>query len=194
VPGHTYYYNAATKKSTYTRPAVPLPIFEPLQTTTAFTVPVLNPSQSFLQYQAVENPAPNTGATFHDRDHHTGRGGHQIQRGGRQGNEQQRDRRPQPTDKPKSKYEIPGCEPWILVNTKLGRRFVYNPDKGQSYWRIPDKLKDGILALDQLRIKEKAEALVEQQKPVDSQQAPGAAGMPGQAERAQEPIQNSIGD
>jgi FF domain len=51
---------------------------------------------------------------------------------------------------------------------------VYNPDKDQSYWRIPDKLKDGILALDQQRIKEKAEALAGVQKDSTPEQATGA--------------------
>jgi hypothetical protein len=108
-----------------------------------------------------------------------GRGGFSGQRGGRDGHDRPRDARPQPTDKPKSRHPIPGCEPWVLVHTKLGRRFVYNTEKDQSYWRIPDKLKDGILALDQLRIKEKAEALTKAQETIDSGAAPGAAGPPG---------------
>lgn len=66
------------------------------------------------------------------------------------------------------------------MHTKLGRRFVYNTEKNQSFWRIPDKLKDGILALDQQRIKEKAEALSKAKEPVDSGEAPGAAQRPGQ--------------
>lgn len=52
---------------------------------------------------------------------------------------------------------------------------MYNPDKNQSYWRIPDKLKDGILALDQQRIKEKAEALVRGQMEATVEEAPGTA-------------------
>jgi hypothetical protein len=107
-----------------------------------------------------------------------GRGGHHSQKGGRGGHEQNRDRKPQPIDKPKSKHPIPGCEPWLLIHTKLGRRFVYNPNKNQSYWRIPDKLKDGILALDQQRIKEKAQALIEGEKDTVPEQAPGAAQKP----------------
>ena len=74
-------------------------------------------------------------------------------RGGRAGWEGRP--RPQPTDKPRTKFEIPGCAPWILVYTKYGRRFAYNPDKNASFWRIPDKLKAGILELDQARIREK---------------------------------------
>ena len=91
----------------------------------------------------------------------TGRGGFHHQRGGRGGHSGDRPK-PQPLDKPKSRQAIPGCEPWVLVHTKYGRRFVYNTEKDQSFWRIPDKLKDGILALDQQRIKDKAEALVKE--------------------------------
>jgi hypothetical protein len=142
------------------------------------SIPAINPSQSFLQYQAVGSLGPGYGPqvnSFGPQSQPDGsRAGHHAQRGGRGGYEQNRDRRPQPIDKPKFKQLIPGCEPWILVHTKLGRRFVYNPDKDQSYWRIPDKLKDGILALDQQRIKEKAEALAGVQKDSTPEQATGA--------------------
>ncbi|KAM0331252.1 hypothetical protein ACHAQA_002922 [Verticillium albo-atrum] len=56
------------------------------------------------------------------------------------------------SDEVEEEDPIPGCEPWILVSTKYGRRFAYNPDKNTSYWRIPEKLKPGILELDQARI------------------------------------------
>lgn len=172
--GHSYYYNAETKQSTYTRPvAAPEPA-APIQT--------LDPSQSFLAYQAVGS-LPSAGTTFggpQGRGLETGRGrgGFNGHRGGREGHDRQQHSRPQPTDKPKSRHPIPGHDPWVLVHTKLGRRFVYNTEKDQSYWRIPDKLKEGILALDQLRIREKAEALTKAQEPVDSGEAPGASGPP----------------
>jgi hypothetical protein len=172
--GHSYYYNAATKQSTYTRPvAAPAPVAP---------TPPTDPSQSFLQYQAVGS-LPSAGTTFNNfgqQGQPQGRGGFQGQRGGRGGHDRSRDSRPQPTDKPVSRHPIPGCEPWVLVHTKLGRRFVYNSEKDQSYWRIPDKLKDGILALDQQRIKEKADALTKTKEPEDSGEAPGAALRPGQ--------------
>jgi len=177
--GHSYYYNARTKQSTYTRP-VEAPAVSP--------PPPINPSQSFLEYQSVGS-LPSARATFNnfgpEGQFQGGRGGFQGQRGGRGGrggHDRSRDSRPQPTDKPKSRHPIPGCEPWVLVHTKLGRRFVYNTEKDQSFWRIPDKLKDGILALDQLRIKEKAETLAKSKEPVDSGEAPGAAQRPGQGE------------
>jgi hypothetical protein len=74
----------------------------------------------------------------------------------------------------------------VLVHTKLGRRFVYNKENDQSFWRIPDKLKDGILQADQLRIKEKAEALQREKEPVSTGEAPGAAEMPGAVALTQE--------
>jgi hypothetical protein len=43
------------------------------------------------------------------------------------------------------------------VYTKYSRRFVYNPEKNTSYWRIPEKLMPGILELDKARIRGKAE-------------------------------------
>lgn len=60
---------------------------------------------------------------------------------------------------------------------------MYNSEKNQSYWRIPDKLKDGILALDQQRIREKAAAWAEETKTAEAVQAPGASEMPGAQSR-----------
>lgn len=63
---------------------------------------------------------------------------------------------PQPKDKPKSKVPIPGHEPWLLVYTKYGRRFAYNPVKNASYWRIPEKLLPAVVEIDKARILEKS--------------------------------------
>jgi hypothetical protein len=52
---------------------------------------------------------------------------------------------------------------------------VYNAEKDQSFWRIPDKLKDGILKLDQLRIKEKAETLEREKNGLSSGEVPGVS-------------------
>ncbi|KAI2778342.1 hypothetical protein F4815DRAFT_478040 [Daldinia loculata] len=160
--GHTYYYNAATKESTYTRPTA-----SPLPTTTSIfqpSPPPQDPHANFLQYSTVPQLSdPATANAFlaqydpaHQRhaqqqqQQHGGRGGHREHREGR-------DRpRPQPADKPKSKVAIPGCEPWLLVYTKYGRRFAYNPAKNASYWRIPEKVMKGVLELDIRGIKEKA--------------------------------------
>ncbi|KAI9048818.1 hypothetical protein LZ554_007649 [Drepanopeziza brunnea f. sp. 'monogermtubi'] len=184
--GHLYYYNAATKQSTYTRPVAP----EPVAPT---PLPPTNPSESYLQYQSVGGQ-PSAGPTFDNGPQgqfRGGRGGFQGQRGGRGGNDRPR---PQPTDKPKARYPIPGHEPWVLVYTKLGRRFVYNTAKDQSFWRIPDKLKDGILALDQQRIKEKAEAWAKSREAVDTGEAPGAPARPEAPKESTETVVEEEGD
>lgn len=43
---------------------------------------------------------------------------------------------------------IPGCSPWLLVKTKLGRRFVYNPEKGESFWKFPLDVMKGVVEYD----------------------------------------------
>ncbi|KAK3315692.1 hypothetical protein B0H66DRAFT_575892 [Apodospora peruviana] len=151
--GHTYYYNATTKESTYKRPgAVPVP---------------MDPATSYFQHQAVpqinlSDPvvanafmAQYTAPPPQQQQHGGQRGGFGGPGGGRGGGFQSRPR-PQPVDKPRSKVAIPGHDPWILVYTKYGRRFAYNSAKNASYWRIPEKLMPAILELDQARIRQKA--------------------------------------
>ncbi|KAI1387122.1 uncharacterized protein F4822DRAFT_429882 [Hypoxylon trugodes] len=159
--GHTYYYNANTKESTYTRPTP-----SPLPTAPAIAQPPPPPSlegphASFSQYSTVpqlSDPA-TANAFLAQYDPVRQRSGQQHGRGGHRGGPDGRtDRpRPQPVDKPKSKVAIPGCEPWLLVYTKYGRRFAYNPTKNASYWRIPEKIMKGVLELDIKGIKEKVE-------------------------------------
>ncbi|KAK4168347.1 Pre-mRNA-splicing factor dre4 [Cladorrhinum sp. PSN259] len=158
--GHTYYYNAETKESTYKRPVA-----------TAPPPPSAHPAGSYWQAQAVPqlklsdpNVANQFMAAYGQPPHqqHGQRGG--FGQGGRGGGFQPRPK-PQPVDKPKSKVAIPGCAPWILVYTKYGRRFAYNPEKNASYWRIPEKLMPAILELDKERIRQKAEGKAAPEKP-----------------------------
>jgi hypothetical protein len=72
-------------------------------------------------------------------------------------------------DKPRKKEVIPGHEPWILVYTKYSRRFVYNPVKNASYWRIPEKLLPAILEMDKMRILNKTVDEEEGNKTKDDQ-------------------------
>ncbi|KAK4460662.1 Pre-mRNA-splicing factor dre4 [Cladorrhinum samala] len=161
--GHMYYYNAETKESTYKRPLA-----------TAPPAPA-NPSSSYWQHQAVPQinlSDPNVANQFmaqYAQPRQQQQQQQQQQHGGRGGGFQPRPK-PQPVDKPKSKVAIPGCDPWILVYTKYGRRFAYNPVKNASYWRIPEKLMPAILELDKERIRLKAEGKV-----------------PGQQEQAEKP-------
>lgn len=147
--GHTYYYNAETKESTYKRPGSG-PVPQPVSASPAEYAPYSN-----FPSLADPNVANAYLAQFNQAQqqphHQNQRGGHPGGRGGFEGRP-----RPQPIDKPRRKEPIPGCEPWILVYTKYSRRFVYNPVKNASYWRIPEKLMPGILELDKARIRAKA--------------------------------------
>ncbi|KAG6192447.1 hypothetical protein E4U10_004181 [Claviceps purpurea] len=144
--GHKYYYHAETKQSTYHRPAVaptvaigPEPAPEPYAHLPSLADPRV--ANAYLaQLNAQNRPQ--------------GRGGHSGR--GRGGGQDGRPRGPQPRDKPRRVEKIPNCEPWMLVYTKYSRRFAYNPVKNASYWRIPEKLTQGILELDKARIRAKA--------------------------------------
>ncbi|KAF4451752.1 hypothetical protein F53441_5314 [Fusarium austroafricanum] len=143
--GHTYYYNAESKESTYKRPGVQPPP-QPAPAYPAYgSIPSLadpNVANAYMSQFSQDN---------NGQRQHSSRGGHGGGRGGFEGRP-----RPQPVDKPRRKEPIPGCEPWILVYTKYSRRFVYNPVKNTSYWRIPEKLMPAILELDKARLRQKA--------------------------------------
>ena len=47
-------------------------------------------------------------------------------------------------DKPTSKHALPGHEPWILIKTKFGRRFVHNAQTKESFWHIPTEVMPGV--------------------------------------------------
>lgn len=185
-PGHLYYYNAETKQSTYTRPtaqpAAPQPPPQP-EPDTAHNVPFYAPGTLPPFTSAPYGPAgfgpagafPGAGesrAGFHGgRDHHDRR-------------------RRQPEDRPKKKYPIPGCEPWVLVYTKLGRRFVHNLETKESYWRFPQDVLKGVVEFDRIERekrerRERGEESEEREAPEadKKERAPSAApSQPGQAE------------
>jgi hypothetical protein len=150
--GHIYYFNAATQESTYQRPGANPPLGP--------APPPPNPHASFMQYASVPQLSdPATANAYLAQYNPSPQYQNQQQRqpGGARGGHHGGDRpRPQPHDKPKSKVAIPGCEPWILVYTKYGRRFAYNPVKNASYWRMPEKVKQAVLELDIQGIKAKA--------------------------------------
>ncbi|RMZ27225.1 hypothetical protein D0859_08701 [Hortaea werneckii] len=51
-------------------------------------------------------------------------------------------------DRPRSKHLLPGHEPWVLVKTKFGRRFVHNTQTRESLWRIPDDVWPAVRDFD----------------------------------------------
>ncbi|GME51551.1 ff domain protein [Neofusicoccum parvum] len=160
--GHTYYYHAETKKSTYQRPAA-LP--EPVQPQppaypdfTPNTFPGAPHQAGFPPQYQQQFPVP----------HHGGRGNF---RGGH-GYHQDR-RRHQPEDRPKHKHAVPGCAPWVLVKTKLGRRFVHNPDTQESFWKFPPDVMKGVVEFD--RVEREKRERKERGEPSDVDEEEAAA-------------------
>lgn len=138
--GHTYYYNAETKQSTYTRPTAPPPE-EELQIDYGATQPdrevqaSINALQEFHKYSDPTQPAPGHftgGRSYQDRS-----------RPNRQG------------DRPKSKVAIPDCAPWVLVKTKYGRRFVHNTETKESLWKFPSEVMMAVIDMDRVEWEKK---------------------------------------
>ncbi|KAJ5776280.1 uncharacterized protein N7511_001291 [Penicillium nucicola] len=159
--GHLYYYNSSTKQSTYTRPqAVPEPVPAAPNLSQATYDPETLPAFSSTPYGPTGfGPGP---AQVDQRHDSRGQGGF---RGGR-GYHDHRQRGPE--DRPKKKYAIPDCAPWLLVKTKLGRRFVYNPDTNDSFWKFPPEVLKGVVEFDRLERekKEKKERGEEPEEPI----------------------------
>ncbi|KAL8693839.1 MAG: hypothetical protein Q9218_001395 [Villophora microphyllina] len=146
--GHAYYYNAATQQSTYTRPKE-----ESLQPTSH--AQSITPYHSFpgsatgvIPYGPVGSSVSNS--VTQSRDHNG------LVTGGSSGYDIRH--RPQPKDRPKSKVAIPGCEPWMLVTTKLRRRFVYNPENNESFWKFPPEVMKAVVEYDRAEREKKAQA------------------------------------
>lgn len=142
--GHTYFYNTETKESTYRRP-----------TGSVLPDPTYTKSQQHWQTSTpyIRLSDPKVANAFISRHSKSLNRGVEISPKHPTRRSQPEHKTPrQPTDKPVSKIAIPGHEPWILILTKFGRRFVHNSTKNTSYWRIPDKLKPAILGLDRARI------------------------------------------
>ena len=70
-------------------------------------------------------------------------------------NQNHRQRRPD-GDRPKHKFSIPGCAPWVLIKTKYGRRFVHNTETNESFWKFPEDVMKGVIEFDK-REREKQE-------------------------------------
>ncbi|KAK4539922.1 hypothetical protein LTR36_009964 [Oleoguttula mirabilis] len=51
-------------------------------------------------------------------------------------------------DRPKSKHALPGYEPWVLVKTKFGRRFVHNVETKESFWHVPSDVWPAVKEFD----------------------------------------------
>lgn len=83
---------------------------------------------------------------YSGRGQHRGRGGHHAGPPG--GHASFPDRPRHPKDRPKHRQDIPNCAPWVLVRTKLGRRFVWNKDTNESFWKFPPDVMKAVVEFD----------------------------------------------
>ncbi|KAF2472503.1 uncharacterized protein BDR25DRAFT_341885 [Lindgomyces ingoldianus] len=160
--GHMYYYNRETGKSTYMRPILEINSFNNLLAAPA--VP-LGPPGTFANYHPFDplaaptqfNPDPQQQFFQHGghQQHNFPRGGSHHRGGHRGAHANFPDRRRQPDDRPKHRQDIPKCAPWVLVKTKLGRRFVWNRDTNESFWKFPPDVMKAVVDFDRIEREKK---------------------------------------
>ncbi|PNS14929.1 hypothetical protein CAC42_2158 [Sphaceloma murrayae] len=179
--GHKYFYHKASKKSTYTRPILAPPPRPDAAPPAAVSAPQTNghgdhgavaavsqshsvphTAQQAAQYHAYSAPDPPGYGT--QGPGHFAPGAYQqsyppYQLPGpsyaRQAQQAPRPPRQQPHDRPKRKEIIPNCSPWILVYTRLGRRFVHNTRTRESFWKFPQDVMTAVIKFDQIKLAEK---------------------------------------
>ncbi|KAL4929063.1 FF domain protein [Aspergillus undulatus] len=187
--GHTYYYNSQTKQSTYTRP-------QPIAAEPSFPAPVPNPAAN-APFLTSDTLPPFSSTPYAPQGYGAssfGAAGYNQPKGGFRGGKSYHDRRHRgPEDRPKSKHALPGCEPWVLVKTKLGRRFVYNTETDESFWKIPTKVLKGVVEFDRLEReakerRERGEPTPEPKKPdaVEDNEKRGAEGVDEESDEYEE--------
>ncbi|KAJ5899387.1 hypothetical protein N7495_004131 [Penicillium taxi] len=178
--GDKYYYNSVTKNSTYTRPRIQeihpiLPVnaagpadyyqagyfpgthqYDQSQGQYYQTQGPHHPFQSHHQSQGYNSPQVAHSQFQHKLGESQGGPAWKIFRGGQGGPTHRRPnirydrRRRRGPDRPVSVRNI-DCEPWILVKTTLGRRFVHNTETKESYWKIPEEILETVIKHDRLR-------------------------------------------
>ncbi|KAK7185949.1 hypothetical protein DPSP01_009899 [Paraphaeosphaeria sporulosa] len=175
--GHVYYFNKETKKSTYTRPVAiatpppaPAPLPPPPASLPARPPAALGADSSYAGYNDPTHQHDNSNAydpkrkiedlifggaqsLYNNRGPDHARGGH---RGGARGGQTSFSARTrQPKDRPKHRQDIPNCAPWVLVRTKLGRRFVWNKDTNESFWKFPPDVTKAVVEFDRMEREKK---------------------------------------
>jgi len=197
-----YYYNHDTKKSTYTRPVAartfepaPLPLVRPAPSLSAGSghddyndptaQPVFDPKKQIEDL--IFGSAPRQ--AFHNsrgRDHP--RGG--FRGGFRGGHDNFSDRKREKDDRPKHRVDIPNCAPWVLVRTKLGRRFAWNQSTNESFWKFPPHVMKAVVDFDR-KEREKKERR-ERGEPSDDEDEIAMAKLDAELAAEEEKVQASI--
>lgn len=129
--------------------------------------------------------APKQYPQQHGGQQHQQRGGH---RGGfRGGHNNFPDRRREQDDRPKHRHDIPNCAPWVLVKTKFGRRFVWNKDTNESFWKFPPDVMMAVIEFDR-REREKKERR-ERGEPSDVEEDDAMAEIEAELAAAEEEVE-----
>ena len=136
-----------TKKSTYIRPEAQRTSLQSNAVDLSTTLPLLaSPIIPDTSYSCNDGRSSN-GLSLQS-DGQGERGGSRFRGSGDFRANKYISRNSRPKDRAISKHDIPQCEPWLLVKTKLGRRFVYNPEQKQSFWRFPPEVMTGVVEYD----------------------------------------------
>ncbi|PVI02803.1 hypothetical protein DM02DRAFT_717128 [Periconia macrospinosa] len=204
--GHVYYHHKETKKSTYTRPlpdfafqqTVPPPPPQPYKypsfaassSTDNYNVPA--PQNTIDPKKEVENlifgGLPPSRPFHGHRGQDPSRGASRGRFGGGPNNFSERKRHVQ--DRPKHRNDIPGCAPWVLVRTKLGRRFVWNKDTNESFWKFPPDVMKAVVEFD--RVEREKKERRERGEPSENEEEDTLAEIEAELGDAEEEMQHQI--
>ncbi|KAG8532839.1 uncharacterized protein KY384_002717 [Bacidia gigantensis] len=133
--GHAFYFNPSTRESTYVRPQAQVISDAKTATNAQPEIDAFTGSDKTAWQQS------NSNSDGQAKSNH-------FQRSGHSNNMQNHGQRSQGRDRPKTSHIIPGCEPWLLVKTKIGRRFVHNTIENESFWKFPPDVLKGVVEHD----------------------------------------------
>lgn len=145
--GHLYYYNSETKQSTYTKP-----------------VAAAEPDELRIDYGATQPDREVQASLSAMQEFHRNSSPSQLRSGHFTGGKSYQNRdgtvsKPnRQGDRPKSRVPILNCEPWVLVRTKYGRRFVHNTETKESFWKFPSDVMMAVIEMDRLEWEKKTKS------------------------------------
>ncbi|KEP47419.1 WW domain protein [Rhizoctonia solani 123E] len=128
--GHTYFYHAATKQSTYTRPLPAIHLGGTVPGPPPFP-PTSVPALGFTPAATAESSAPSDPAS-------------------------EKKSKKSKKEKPTKKTPIPDT-PWIRVVTNLGNVFFTHTERKESVWTCPEEIADAVAELEREEEAEKEE-------------------------------------
>ncbi|KAG8792255.1 hypothetical protein FRC12_006638 [Ceratobasidium sp. 428] len=143
--GHTYYYHAATKQSTYTRPLPPIHMGNPLP-----GPPPPPPFASSAPPPGPMDPATAPSTTVEPVS--------------------EKKSKKAKKEKPLTKTRIPGTE-WIRVVTTLGNVFFTHTERKESVWTCPEEIAEAVAELEREEEKSKLEEKEREAKEKAEQEA-----------------------